>query len=309
MQITNKFGLPETLVRAVEDDEYTKGDSVLSVTQLISPPRIVLLQDLNADKLTVDVVDRIPALFGSAVHRIVEKGERDIPGHIVEERLFTEVNGWKISGAVDLQIDNGDGTWSINDYKVTSVYSVQSDKPEWEQQLNMYACFARRVHGRRVTSLKIIAILRDWQRKQAELKADYPVCQVATVEVPVWSDDDQETFLLSRVMLHQSAKEDVDNNRSPTYCSNSDRWLRGESWAVMKEGRKSAVKLYDNQEDALAAVKELGASIGLNPGHYVEHRPGNYIRCSGNYCLVAQFCKQWADEQAQLGGGTGEGSG
>jgi hypothetical protein len=77
----------------------------------------------------------------------------------------------------------------------------------------------------------------------------------------------------------------------------------------MKEGRKSAVKLYDNQEDALAAVKELGDSIGLNPGHYVEHRPGNYIRCAGNYCLVAQFCKQWADEQAALGGGTGEGSG
>jgi hypothetical protein len=186
---------------------------------------------------------------------------------------------------------------------------MMSDKPEWEQQLNLYACMARRVHGRNVTSLKIIAILRDWQRKQAELKPDYPACQVATVDIPVWPESVQEEYLLGRVKLHQAAKEEVDNNRSPTYCSDSDRWLRGELWAVMKEGRKSAVKLYDNKEDAIAAVEELGAATGLNPGHYVEHRPGNYVRCAGNYCLVSAYCKQWTDEQAQPVGGTGEGTG
>ena len=116
MEITNKYGLPEPLIRAVMDDEYDKGDAVLSVTQLITPPRIVLLQSLNADKLSVDAVDRIPALLGKTIHSIIEKGAMYFPGHMVEERLFIVVNGWKISGAVDLQIDHGDGTWEINDY-------------------------------------------------------------------------------------------------------------------------------------------------------------------------------------------------
>lgn len=255
--------------------------------------------------MTVDAVDRIPALFGSAVHKIIEKGERDIPGHIVEERLFVEVLGWKISGAVDLQIDRGDGTWEINDYKVTSVYSVMNAKPEWEQQLNLYAAMMR-MNGKRVATLKIIAILRDWQRKQADLSPNYPQSQVVTVDIPVWPDDVQSKFLEDRVAAHQSAKILVDNNQSPPYCSNEERWLRNESWAVMKEGRKSAVKLYDNKEDAEAAVEQLGPMRGLATGHYIEHRPGVPTRCAGNYCLVAQFCKQWQDE---LGQGAGEGAG
>lgn len=297
MRITNKHNLPETIIRAIEDDEYDKGDSVLSVTQLISPPRIVLLQSLNADHLTMDAVDRVPALFGSAVHKIIEKGERDIPGHIVEERLFTEVNGWKVSGAVDLQIDNGDGTWSINDYKVTSVYSVQTEKTEWIQQLNLYACMARRVHGRSVTSLKIIAILKDWQRKTALFNANYPQAQIVTVDIPVWPDEQQDCFLQERVLIHQLAKEGVDNNLSPPYCTDNERWLRGQTWALTKEGRKSAIKLYDKQEDAEAAARTAG------DGHSVEYRPGTYVRCEGNYCLVADFCKQY---QAELGNGAGE---
>ena len=306
MRITNKHGLPETIIRALEDDEYSKGDAVLSVTQLITPPRIVLLQSLNESSLVVDAVDRIPALFGSAVHKIIEKGERDIPGHIIEERLFVEVNGWKISGAVDLQIDRGDGTWEINDYKVTSVYSVMSAKPEWEQQLNLYAAMMRQSHGRQVASLKIIAILRDWQRKQAEISQNYPQSQILSVDVPLWSNEVQDQFLVDRVTAHQDAKKAVDSNQSPPYCSNDERWLRNESWAVMKEGRKSAVKLYDNKEDAEAAVEQLGPMRGLSTGHYIEHRPGTYTRCAGNYCLVAQFCRQWQDE---LGAGAGESTG
>lgn len=306
MRITNKHGLPETIVRAVQDDEYDKGDSVLSVTQLISPPRIVILQNLNKDNLEVDVADRIPALLGTAVHKILEKGSKDLSNYHLEERLFDKVEGWKISGAVDVQIDNGDGTWSINDYKVTSVYSVQADKPEWEQQLNLYAYLAYKNHGRKVTSLKIVAILRDWLRKQAELKPDYPQSQVAVVDIPVWTFEEQEAFVRGRVISHQAAQKAVDNGEPLVYCTDEERWVRGETWALMKEGRKSAVKLYDNKEDAHAAAKELGECRGLSTGHYVEHRPGSPIRCAGNYCLVAGFCRQW---QSESGEGSGGGAG
>lgn len=299
MKITNRFNLPATLLNAVKDDEYDKGDSVLSVTQLISSPRIVLLQDLNADYLTADVVDRVPALLGTAVHKIIEKGSKDLPNHVVEERLFATINDWKISGAVDLQIDNGDGTWEINDYKVTTVYSVMDEKIEWIQQLNCYAFLAMHAHGRNVTKLRIIAILRDWQRKQAEMKPDYPQSQVVMVDIPLWTLEDQAHFIHTRVRLHQEAKKLVDKGETLPYCSDQERWLRGETWAVMKEGRKSAVKLYDSEEEARAAC------TGLGGGHSVEHRKGNPIRCSGNYCMVAQWCRQY---QAELVGSDGEGS-
>lgn len=300
MRITNKYGLPQTLVNAVLDDEYDKGDSRLSVTQIISPPRVVQLQILNENNLEQDVSDRIPALLGSAVHKIIEKGSKDIPGHIVEERLFDEILGWKISGAVDLQIDNGDGTWEINDYKVTSVYSVQTEKPEWEQQLNCYAYLAYKFHERRATSLKIIAILRDWSSKQAEISPSYPQSRVSVVDIPVWSFDEQEAFMYERIALHQAAQKAVDSGGDLVYCTDQERWLRGEAWALMKEGRKSAVKLYDNKEEAGRACGEAGA------GHYVVHRPGNYIRCAGNYCLVSGWCKQWKETSGDC---SGEGSG
>ena len=300
MKITNKFSLPETLVRAVMDDEYDKGDSVLSVTQLIAPPRIVVLQKLNEHNLTSDVVDRVPSLLGTAVHKIIEKGSKDVPGHIVEERLFSDVCGWKISGAVDLQIQKGDGAWEINDWKVTSVYSVLSDKPEWEQQLNCYAYLASKSHGRNVTSLKIVAILRDWQRKQAEIKADYPQSQIVMVDIPVWTPEQQEAYITERVALHQAAQKAVDTGEPVAYCTDQERWVRGESWALMKEGRKSAVKLYDNEEQAREDCSKSGG------GHHVEHRRGSAVRCAGNYCLVSVWCRQWQEE---LGRSTGESSG
>ncbi len=294
MNITNKFNLPATILNAVKDDEYSKGDSVLSVTQLITSPKIIILQELNADNIVVDVVDRVPALLGTAVHKIIEKGSKDIPGHIVEERLFAEVLGWKVSGAVDLQIDNGDGTWEINDYKVTSVYSVMDDKIEWIQQLNCYAYFAYLHHGRKVTSLKIITILRDWQRKQAQIKPDYPAAQVVAVDVPLWSLDEQAAYVEGRVKLHQDARKLVDNGVPPPYCTDQERWLRGEAWAVMKEGRKSAVKLYDNKAEAEDGARDAGR------GHSVDHRPGSAIRCAGNYCMVSSWCRQYQEELGNL---------
>lgn len=303
MKLTNKHGIPETIVRAVADDEYDKGDSVLSVTQIISPPRVVVLQNLNKDNLESDVIDRVPSLLGTAVHKIIEKGSKDIPGHIVEERLYADVLGWRISGAVDLQIDNYDGTWAIRDYKVTSVYSVLSDKPEWEQQLNCYAYLAGKSHGRNVTSLKIVAILRDWQRKQAEIKADYPQSQIVMVDIPVWTPEQQEAYITERVALHQAAQKSVDTGEPVAYCTDQERWVRGESWALMKEGRKSAVKLYDSEVEANEALRAAGE---CGSGHSVEHRPGSAIRCKGNYCLVSMWCRQWQEE---LGRSTGESTG
>jgi hypothetical protein len=98
------------------------------------------------------------------------------------------------------------------------------------------------------------------------------------------------------VALHQAAQKAVDNGEPLAYCTDQERWVRGESWALMKEGRKSAIKLYDNQIEASTAAGNSGTD------YYVEHRGGKAVRCSGNFCLVSAYCRQWQEELSRSSG-------
>lgn len=300
MQITNRYNLPAAIVNNVLNDEYSRGDAVISVTQLLNSPRIVLLQRVNESKMVTDVVDRVPSMLGTAMHKVLEKGAN--LEDIVEERFFLDILGWRVSGAVDLQTPKDDGTWEINDYKLTSVYSVMAEKWEWEAQLNMYAYLMRQSKGRRVSSMKIVAILKDWSRKQGAFKPDYPEAPIVVMDIPLWDDDRQRLYIEGRVAAHQRNSEALDRGEAIEYCSDQERWLRGEKWAVMKKGRKSAVKLFNTKEEADGWISGQDDSEALAS----EHRPGEPIRCSGNYCGVAQWCKQWLEQSDQ---GSGEGSG
>ena len=77
------------------------------------------------DEIEQDVADMVWSIFGSAVHKVLEHGQDE--NHIVEERLHAEVDGWKISGAIDLQIVHPDGI-DIRDYKTVSAWSVMNEK-------------------------------------------------------------------------------------------------------------------------------------------------------------------------------------
>lgn len=290
MQFTNRHNVPSAIVNNVLNDEYSRGDADISVTQLLNSPRIVLLQRVNDDKMVSDIVDRLPSVLGTAMHKVLEKGAN--PGEIVEERFFYEILGWKVSGAVDLQIPKDDGTWEINDYKLTSVYSVMAEKWEWTAQLNMYAYLMRMATGRRATTLKIVAVLKDWNRRQGAFKPDYPDAPIVMVDVEVWSDERQEAYIKERVLLHQLNSDALDKGTPIDHCSDEERWLRGEKYAVMKKGRKSAVKLFDLKEDANDWIEQQDDAFTI------EHRPGEPVRCAGNYCGVAQWCKQFIAEQA-----------
>jgi hypothetical protein len=273
-------------VNNVLNDEYTKGDADISVTQLLNSPRIVLLQRVNDDKMVADIVDRLPSVLGTAMHKVLEKGAN--PGELVEERFFYEILGWKVSGAVDLQIPKADGTWEINDYKLTSVYSVMMEKWEWTAQLNMYAYLMRMATGRRATTLKIVAVLKDWNRKQGAFKPDYPDAPIVMVDVEVWSDEKQEEYIRERVLLHKKNADALDTGGAIDHCTDDERWLRGEKFAVMKKGRKSAVKLFDKKEDADGWIAQQ-----VGEDFTIDRRPGEPVRCAGNYCGVSQWCKQW----------------
>jgi len=284
MNITNNHNLPQSFVNFARNDKYSKGLSDISVTTLIDSPRVRLLREAKSSEMTSDAADMIWPLFGTAVHHILESASED-EGVILEERLYATVNDWILSGAVDHQKVEGNSI-SITDYKVTSVWSVIHGKIEWEQQLNCYAFLSQKNKGMKVKSLQICAILRDWNRREAERREDYPQAPVILVDIPLWPDTKRIDYIKERVAMHQDAQINYDLAQAFPPCSDEERWKRGEAWAVKKKGNKRAQRVFDNEVSAGEFMKD-------KENLEVEHREGEYVRCKGDYCGVANFCSQF----------------
>ena len=268
-------------------NDYSKGRADYSATEIISPPRIQRLRRKHWEEMEEDVSDMLWQLLGSALHVVAERGQAE--GHRNEERLFAEINGVTLSGAIDVQQETPEGL-ILMDYKFTSVWAVMREKPEWEQQLNIYAWLVRKAKDERIAGLRIVALIRDWNRRESLLKADYPSSPIHVVDIPVWPQEKVEQFILERIDLHQDGRAAMALDEEPPLCTSEDRWERPTMWAVKKEGRKTAIKVFDNEADAkVKAEQEKG---------YVEVRKGESIRCTGNYCGVRQWCSQYRPEDA-----------
>ncbi len=291
MEITNNYNLPQSFVDFARNDKYSKGNADISVTTLIDSPRVRLMRDHYASKRVVDVVDMVWPLFGTAVHQVLESTQED--DVVLEERLFSTVNDWVLSGAVDHQKVT-DSSIEITDYKVTSVWSVIHGKIEWERQLNVYAYLAQRQKGRKVTSLQICAILRDWNRRDAQRKPDYPQAPVVLVDVPLWDEEKRINYVHERVQIHQDAQFNYDLAEHFPSCSDDEIWKRDDAWAVKKKGLKRAMRVFYNEEEANNFAKAQGGIQGVPME--IEYRAGESVRCNGNYCGVADFCSQFKGE-------------
>ena len=118
MILTNKFGLPDTIVNVLKRPHYSKGDSHISVTELLSPPQIVQLRAKHDAEIEQDASEMVWSLFGTAVHNVLEHGKDD--HHIVEERIFTDVDGWRISGQLLGPVGAGQATLQCDNWSASS---------------------------------------------------------------------------------------------------------------------------------------------------------------------------------------------
>lgn len=294
MQITNKHGLPQSFLDFARNDKYSKGVADISVTSLIDSPRVRLMREHFADDRQTDVTDMIWPLFGTAVHHVLESGKPS-DDVVTEERLFTKVNGWVLSGAVDHQKIDGKRV-EITDYKVTSVWSVIHGKIDWERQLNVYAYLVQKNKGLQVTRLSICAVLRDWNKRDAMNKPDYPQAPVTIVDIPIWEEQQRINYIHDRISMHQEAqvRYDLEADAKDRFalCGDDERWKKDDSWAVKKRGQKRAMRVFGTEQEANNFAWEY-ASEKKSVQTDIEHRPGEYTRCKGNYCGVADFCHQY----------------
>jgi hypothetical protein len=251
----------------MKSSEYEVEPNRISVTSLIAPPLMRKLAIEHWDEIEEDVSERLWALLGSAIHSVLQRyGEGE--NFEVEKKFELSEDKWTLVGHTDL-IDKT--LKSIEDYKVTSVWSfLLGDKIEWERQLNCYAYLARK-SGYEINHLFINAILRDWQVNKVG-EEGYPEIPFWRKEIPLWTLEEQELYIKERLSLF---------SREARECTDEEKWKRGGEIALMQEGRKKALRLYANEDEA--------SKVTLTKGQYFEKRKVTYFRCL-NYCRVRQFC-------------------
>jgi hypothetical protein len=268
MKLTNNMGLPGPFVRFVESRQRRPDPNNLSVTGLIGPAwqRKLLLQ--YWEKLEADASESVWSLFGTAVHDLLEK-HADPAEHVVEEPIRIATGDRHVIGHPDL-LSTRDGV--LTDYKVTSVWSlILGGRDEWTAQLNLYAHGMRQA-GHTIHRIQNIVFLRDWSSGKAMAGGDYPPSMVVVVPQTLWGEAEVDAYMQARFAAHDD----------PTPCSPEERWLRPSTWAVMKEGRKTAVRVFDNPFEAEVLAAQASKQS-------VVERPGRAVRCEG-YCPVRSVC-------------------
>jgi hypothetical protein len=283
MKYTNKHNLPQPIVDAIIaiESDYDSEGSDITASSLDKPPQMLMLLKKHDDEIVVDVSNRLYSLLGNATHIILERAGEG--GVRIMERRFTEmVNGWKVSGKVDLIEDR-----ILWDYKVMSVweiiYGLKKDK---ENQVNVLRWLAEK-GGVKVEKLGIAGILRDWQYSKAKFDHKYPQEQGVKVDIPLWDMAKAHDYISERVSVHKVARE---FGAEP--CTDEERWMKPAKWAVMKTGRKSALRVLESEEDARNWLHENSHK----GGDEIVHRPGENTRCD-TYCDVKGFCQQYKSMQ------------
>ena len=288
MKLTNKHGLHAGLYHAIHSwffEKQNPNPPHFRVTELIRPVQQVVLQRRHHDEIETDVMDLMNAWRGSAIHEFLSKFDKS---NVLQEiDLELEIGGEKLKGKPDYY--DGDGT--LVDFKNCKVWSYinKSNIGEWTDQLNFYA-FMLKALGFPVTSLEIVAMFDDWSPTKARTEADYPHTRSVVIPILMYPDAKIKEIILGCIKLLSTNLTVSDLNDDDSIlpeCSSDEMWEDPTIYAVMKEGRKSAVNARStDRKSAEGMVKELGK------GHYIQERPGVRKRCE-SYCSAAPFCQQY----------------
>lgn len=286
MKITNMNALPAFMVEAVTRDDHSMEGVKYSATQLCKPPRILQLERRHKEEITNEASDFWNMFIGTAVHGGIFEALKKNEDYLMEQRFIIELGGVKISGSPDCYQKS---TCTLFDHKTmqTSAFGLEA-KPEYEQQLNIYAYILRK-NGYDVKKLMINAIYLDW-RKAAMKFADptkYPMTPCRLVHVNLWDDATVEAFLLERIALHEASEKLLDEELPN--CSKEETWESAAKLAIYRNGGLRAMKLCDNHAEALSYLKYKNVPVSAVT---FDQRPATRRRCE-QYCSAAPFCNQY----------------
>lgn len=287
MVITNELHLPEAMLQAVDISPHNK-EGEISATTLKKGVREILLEKRHWGEMTDDVANRIWAIFGTSVHALLE---RETPDSFVEEKFSCGVGKYKVTGRLD---SYNMKTETIEDYKTASTWKViYKDFKDWHAQGLIYAWLLSKA-GLNVKRCRFIAMLKDHSKTKARTDASYPQSPVYIYEFGITENDIKETekFVIEKVKMLE-ANENVPDDELPM-CTEEERWAKATTYAVIKKGRKTSLRNFDDKAKAEEFVTDY---LKSNPKEVlsIETREGVDVKCP-EYCACCEFCNYYKNK-------------
>ena len=278
MKVTNELGLPQAFINALNLEKHNE-KGCYSATTLLKGACETILADRHFDEIEIDVADCVWQIWGTAVHLIFERA--GIEG-FTEEKFSVPVSNSKVTGRVDLyDLENE----TIYDWKTASIWKVQfNDFSDWDKQGLIYAWLMKQ-NGLKVKEIKFVALLKDHSKSKARKDMEYPQKPVVvhTIKVTEEALKEIEAFINMKVRQFEVAETLVDEKLTP--CTKKERWAK-DKWAIMKAGRKTALKVCESEEEAKEMLPKLG-------GTEIQFRKGEDKKCVDGYCACRNFCPFW----------------
>jgi len=320
---TNKHNLPDVFVQAVKlDTHITVGD--ISTTQLIDAPQIRYLKKRH--DVVEDVMDRMWALFGTAVHHILDRAHiKDVDYSTLVtaagilnsasendnklsevSKLFDQFVATKKPGDVNdhiltertLHYEMDGYTFSgtmdrfdtisgmLQDYKYTSVYAYVY--PEVRKKWAAQQNIYAFLLREHGYTVKNCEIIGIFKdwSEAKKLGGGKDYPKTQIAMMPIQLFDHEKVRLYIKKRIELHKLADDGNVKD---CNGTERWAEADKWAAEVPGGKRAIKLF-------ASIPESQNWMEANASSYegikVNYRAGKNKRCE-KYCPVKSHCPQW----------------
>jgi hypothetical protein len=235
MNFTNKYDLPDYIFEWLVYDNYDSHEGVISATTLLGNPRKHILSQRHWDNLTVDCSDMLARRLGSAIHSSFEV--INVEDIIKEKRVFTEVDGKRISGKFDMLKKVGNKHMLV-DIKTTSVWKYIDKKKieDWKDQLSIYRYILKCNDYKVSQNAEICFMFTDWKQNEVRQYKGYPPIRMWHMPIYLYGVNATEAFIQERLKIF-AAYEKLPDEKIP-YCNNDDLWLT-------KKGKANACNYCD----------------------------------------------------------------
>lgn len=296
------------MIRAVlAHNTYNKDDreNLISATSVMKPVNMIALERSNksADR-RMNIEGMIPSVFGTSIHDKAERAIDDMTDDmwkalgvskpesleiLQEVRKEIDIEDFVLTGQYDLLFRYNGSKWQLGDWKSMSVWGLminpKEKKEEWRKQMSIYRYLNQ---DKDIDDIAVILYwLTDWSKTDSRAKRDYPKKRVGQIDIDLWSLDETEKYLMSKLRAVTNAMDKyAKTGKTGITCPEAELWEKKESYAYYaKADAKRATKVcetFSDAEDLRLKAKDATA--------YVEHRRGEKTRCA--YCSVLEFCDQ-----------------
>lgn len=290
MILTNKMGLPESVVNVIRRQIYKPREDRVRVSELIHNPLIKRLTLDHWDEITADASEFFNVLLGTSVHYILEQMAG--ANVLTEFTMQMDIPGTDkhLKGTLDRCVVT---KRRMEDHKVVSVWSLifgaEDGYEDYQAQQNLYRWMLKNLTGMDMKELRLNAYLKDWSQRDAERDKKYPEIPFQFINLPVWTDDQTKGYVNDRLKVHFS---------DPVECTPHEKWQKQTTFAIKAPNAAKAKMAKSHitndyiksKAEAVEVIKSKGWLQDLETGKLIiETRVGECVKCE-RYCLVRDIC-------------------